>query len=169
MTGWSRMADTCERVLLAVPMLLICLLLLVQTGSRSIGSAAFGWAEEAARYLFIWVVFLGSGFAVRHGGHILADVLLPKSNNVLATVWLVVLEAVLAATSFLLLWYGAQLIAITSNSAMISIDLSMAYRSAAVPAGAALMFVFSLGNIAVLLRRMRRPADAADTAPPRAP
>jgi TRAP-type C4-dicarboxylate transport system permease small subunit len=38
---------------------------------------------------------------------------------------------------------------------MVGIELSMAWRSAAVPAGAALMAVFSLAQIIELVRRMR--------------
>jgi TRAP-type transport system small permease protein len=167
MTAASKLVDGCERTALAVLMFLVCLLLLVQTGTRSVGSSAFGWAEEVARYLFIWSVFLGSGFAVRRGGHIMADILRPKSTNALALAWLIVLESIVAVTALLLCWYGVALTRISSNSAMVSIDLSMAYRSAAVPAGAALMFAFSFLNIVALIRRMRVSADTpGDAAPP---
>jgi TRAP-type transport system small permease protein len=155
MIRWGAASDASERFLLAVLMFLVFALLLLQLGTRLMGSAAFGFAEEAARYLFIWLVFLGSGFAVRRGDHIMADILRPKSSRAAALAWLVVLEAILFAASLLLFWYGVQLTMISANTSMVGIELSMAWRSAAVPAGAALMAVFSLAQIIELVRRMR--------------
>ncbi len=155
MIRWGAVSDASERFLLSVLIFLVFALLLLQLGTRLVGSAAFGFAEEAARYLFIWLVFLGSGFAVRRGGHIMADILRPKSSHVAALAWLVVLEAILFAASLLLFWYGVQLTMISANTAMVGIELSMAWRSAAVPAGAALMAVFSLVQMVTLLSRMR--------------
>ena len=148
--------DAAERYLLAVLMTLVSLLLLTQIVTRLAGTAAFGWVEEAARYLFIWLVFLGSGFAVRRGGHIMADILRPKSSHVLAKCWLIVLEAILAAVSLGLLWYGGWFTDVSSNTSMVSLQMSMAYRSAAVPVGAAIMLVMSLANMVALVRSMRR-------------
>jgi len=137
-------------------MALVFLFLLTQVGARFAGTAALGWVEEAARYLFIWLVFLGSGFAVRRGGHIMADILRPKSDHVLAKCWLIVLEAILAAVALGLLWYGVWFTSITSNTSMVTLEMSMAYRSAAVPVGAAIMLLMSLANIVALVRSMRR-------------
>ena len=148
--------DAAERYLLAALMALVSLLLLTQVFARFAGTAEFGWVEEAARYLFIWLVFLGSGFAVRHGGHIMADILRPKSDHVLAKCWLIVLEAILVALSLGLLWYGGWFTSVSSNTSMVSLQMSMAYRSAAVPVGAAIMLVMSLANIVALVGSMRR-------------
>lgn len=148
--------DAAERYLLAVLMALVSLLLLTQIVTRLAGTAEFGWVEEAARYLFIWVVFLGSGFAVRRGGHIMADILRPKASHVLAKCWLIVLEAILAAVSLGLLWSGGWFTEVSSNTSMVSLEMSMAYRSAAVPVGAAIMLVMSLANMVELVRSMRR-------------
>jgi TRAP-type transport system small permease protein len=155
MSRWGAISDASERFLLSVLIFLVFALLMLQLGTRLIGSSAFGFAEEAARYLFIWLVFLGAGFAVRHGGHIMADILRPKSTHVLALAWLVVLEGILCAASLALFWYGVQLTMISANTGMVSLELSMAWRSAAVPAGAALMAIFSLVQIVTLLGRMR--------------
>jgi len=160
MSDRRTLLDATERFLLTTLMALVCLLLLTQVGERLVGTAVLGWAEEASRYLFIWLVFLGSGFAVRRSGHIMADILRPKSNHVLAKCWLIVLEAILATVSLGLLWYGGWFTSISSNTSMVSLGMSMAYRSAAVPVGAAIMLLMSLANIVALVGRMRR-ADPA--------
>lgn len=156
MSERQMLLDAAEQYLLAVLMALVSLLLLAQIVTRLAGTAEFGWVEEVARYLFIWLVFLGSGFAVRRGGHIMADILRPKSNHVLAKCWLIVLEAVLAAVSLGLLWSGGWFAEVSSNTSMVSLQMSMAYRSAAVPVGAAIMLLMSLANMVALVRSMRR-------------
>lgn len=161
MSDRRMLLDATERFLLAALMALVSLLLLTQVGERLVGIAVLGWAEEASRYLFIWLVFLGSGFAVRRSGHIMADILRPKSDHVLAKCWLIVLESIIVTVSLGMLWYGGWLTSISSNTSMVSIEMSMAYRSAAVPVGAAIMLLMSLANIVALVGRMRR-ADPAE-------
>lgn len=36
-------------------------------------AATFAWVEEGARYMVVWVVFLGAGVALESGRHILID------------------------------------------------------------------------------------------------
>lgn len=36
-------------------------------------ASAFAWIEEAARYMSVWVVFLGAGIALEVGRHIMID------------------------------------------------------------------------------------------------
>lgn len=60
---------------------------------------AFGnplvWTEEAARYLFVWMIFLGAALAVRDGTHIrvplLVDRLPAKARRVVHVVQLVLM------------------------------------------------------------------------------
>jgi TRAP-type C4-dicarboxylate transport system permease small subunit len=155
MSNWNTICDKTQRYLLSTLLFLVCLLLLIQLVTRMLGTSALGWTEEAARYLFIWLVFLGSGFAVRHNGHIMADILRPKSISPLAIAWLIFLEFIVFAISLFFLWSGAQLTLVSSNTTMISMDLSMAYRSFAVVGGAVLMAVFGVWNVATLLRQLR--------------
>jgi TRAP-type C4-dicarboxylate transport system permease small subunit len=79
---------------------------------------------------------------------------------VVAKCWLIVLESIIVAVSLGLLWYGGWLTSISSNTSMVILGMSMAYRSAAVPVGAAIMLLMSLANIVALVGRMRR-ADPA--------
>ena len=154
MGKWHTICDVTERYLISSLLFLVCLLLLIQLATRMLGTSALGWTEEAARYLFIWLVFLGSGFAIRHNSHVMADILRPNSTAPLAIAWLIFIEFIILAVSLLLLWSGVELALVSSNTTMISLDLSMAYRSAAVPAGTALMAIFSLSTMASLLRQL---------------
>jgi TRAP-type C4-dicarboxylate transport system permease small subunit len=64
------------------------------------------WTEEAARFLFIWIIMIGSILAVRDETHFNVDVLpKPKTarGKALATLW-VDLAILLMAAMFV--WYG---------------------------------------------------------------
>ena len=54
-------------------------------------SQSIEWAEEVARYLMVWLTFLGAGPVLRYGGHIAVDNLqdsLPRGAAV-ALRWLI--------------------------------------------------------------------------------
>ena len=42
----------------------------LQVVSRYVAKMPFPWVEELARYLMIWVGFLGCGIAARRGAHV---------------------------------------------------------------------------------------------------
>lgn len=145
-----------ESVVLGGLLLAVVLLLLLQMTGRYLGTAAVGWAEEAARYTYIWLVFLGAGVAVKTRSHIVADVLRPKSAGFWATAWLIVIEAIVALAALCLIKYGADLVQVSSNMNSVSLGISMGWLMAAVPVGASLMFVYSVANILQLSRKARR-------------
>jgi TRAP-type C4-dicarboxylate transport system permease small subunit len=147
-----------ESVALGGLLFIVTSLLVLQMVSRLVGSSAFGWSEEGARYAFIWAVFLGAGVAVRTRSHIMADVLRPNSTGPLATAWLAFLELIIVIAAACLMKYGIDLVRVTSNMGMVSLGISMAYVAAAVPTGAALMLLWSAVNFVKLIRQM---ADAA--------
>ena len=145
-----------ESFVLGGLLLMVVSFLLLQMVGRYLGTSAVGWAEEAARYTYIWLVFLGAGVAVRTRSHILADVLRPKSDGLWATAWLILLEVIVALAAACLVKYGADLARVSSNMRAVSLGVSMGWLMAAVPAGGALMFVFSVANIVRLVGQARR-------------
>src|SRR4029453_16574350 len=42
---------------------------------RLLSDRSLLWAEEASRYLMIWLTFIGSGLVLRYGGHVGIDTL----------------------------------------------------------------------------------------------
>lgn len=65
--------DVLERVIeyiMIVLMFAFTALILVQVVSRYIFNNTVTWSEQAGRYLFIWMVFLGLPILYRHGEHV---------------------------------------------------------------------------------------------------
>lgn len=47
---------------------------------RYVFASGLTWSEEAARYLFVWVVFLGAIVATRERGHLAVDLVVSRFN-----------------------------------------------------------------------------------------
>lgn len=55
--------------------------------SRYLTGHSVAWADEVARYLMIWLTFIGAGLILRHGGHVaitrLQDALPDRGRQIL--------------------------------------------------------------------------------------
>lgn len=51
----------------------MALIVFVNVALRYLTSASILWSEEVARFLMIWLTFLGCGLALRYGGHLAVD------------------------------------------------------------------------------------------------
>jgi len=58
-------------------MSLMLIIIFLQVVSRYVFGFSFSWSEELARFLFVWVVFIGGALIMGEGGHI-AVRLLPE-------------------------------------------------------------------------------------------
>lgn len=58
-----------EPIMLATVFFAILILVVVQVILRFFFSAGYAWGEEVARYLFVWLCFLGISYASRNNKH----------------------------------------------------------------------------------------------------
>ncbi len=65
--------DNTEAVLGAILLMLACIILTWQVFTRYALGNASTWSEEAARYMFIWIIFLGCSYAMKSDEHIRVD------------------------------------------------------------------------------------------------
>lgn len=119
------------------------------------------WAEEIARYLMIWLTFLGIGPVLRVGGHVAIESLqdgLPAGGARLLRLLVLVI-----CTGFcvLLSWSGIMLMDRTVYQTTAVTEISFAWVSAAVPVGS-LLSLWHLAAFArnyVLLREFDKSSD----------
>jgi TRAP-type C4-dicarboxylate transport system permease small subunit len=95
-----RFVITCLMMLLVIPVSMQILSRYTEVIPRYI------WTEEAARFLFIWMIMIGSALAVRDQTHFNVDVLpKPKTARGKALAVLVVDLSMLAMAA-MFVWYG---------------------------------------------------------------
>lgn len=63
-----------ETFLLSLFTILLVVVIFIEVICRYILFISTAWAEELSRYLFIWLTYIGSAYALSEGGHIEIDV-----------------------------------------------------------------------------------------------
>jgi TRAP-type transport system small permease protein len=113
------------------------------------------WTEEAARYLYVYVVFLGSSIAVTDRTHVSIDVLV---NRLPPPLRLAVIVLVHLAVLFLLgnlFYWGIRATVRQLNIPLVVLDIPYAWVYVIVPVTAALMTVRTLFVLGQDVRRYR--------------
>lgn len=122
---------------------------------------AVGWTEEVARFLLIWITFLGATLAFLRGRHIAVTFIVDALPLRLAQ--LARIAAVLVALGFLvaLIVIGYRYMQVQSFQRSASLRLSMTYVYAVIPLSAAIMAWYALLDVIELI--VEGPRAAADT------
>ena len=135
-----------ERYLMLVCYTFCCFVILQEVVRRFVFNYSSAWAEETARYAFIYLGWLGAAYAVRERAHIRFDILfnaLPKRLHG----WLYLFgEAMTLAFACIALYYSMhtiqQLLQFGGTTPVLRVN--KAWFEAAVPLGFALVVVRTL-------------------------
>jgi TRAP-type C4-dicarboxylate transport system permease small subunit len=149
---------TANRAAAAVLFTLLTGVVALQIFTRFVVHAPVIWSEEAARFLFFWVVLLGAAMSVKDRRHFVIDVTGGRTSSrpALRLLLDVVPDACVLGFSLLLLAEGigyteVGLFRTASNS-----RVNMALVYGAIPTFAALSVIYSATNLAVDWAAFRR-------------
>ncbi len=154
--GLLRIIDEACKVIVGLAILVMVVSIFGQVFYRTILDSYLGWAEEAARFSFVWLVFLGSASAFRGRRHLaidfLPELLGPRGRVVLDTV----LCALIFALMIVLLVYGYRLTQRTMTQIAPATGVTMGYIYIALPISALLIALYSFvdffRNLAALMK-----------------
>jgi TRAP-type C4-dicarboxylate transport system permease small subunit len=144
-----------EELVAGVFMVLMFLATFANVLARYIFNSPIQWAEEFARYAFIWVVFAGAVVCTKRGRHIAiqnaVEALPPAVRR-----WVqVAADACTLGLAGIIAWYGWVLTrSATQVTATLKVPQYVVY--VVVPASAVLLFVHTLGDIR---RRLTAPPE----------
>jgi TRAP-type transport system small permease protein len=133
--------------------------------SRYLFHFTFDWAEELARYLFVWAVFLGSALIMGENGHLAVELL---SNKFKGKPLGNILEGFTKLCGFLFVaLIGVQGWKMTTmmmfqTSPGLSIPMGVVY--AVIPLSSCLMLLYLIRDTARYVKRLRAKSAAADAA-----
>jgi TRAP-type C4-dicarboxylate transport system permease small subunit len=136
------------KYLIGIIMFLITAIILAQVTSRYVFNFSFSWTEELARFLVVWLVFIGMPVAVRNSIHLSLGVnlvrILPKRIKFLTNL---LLDLIILFSFCCIIKYG-YLFAIKSTTSMaMSMPISLFYVYIAVPVCVTLTVVFIIEKI----------------------
>lgn len=123
---------------------------------RYVLNDALPWAEEADRYVFIWLSFVGASITMRHNAHIAVDILVRTFSPLYRR--LVALLSGICILVFLVVVFRASelVIEVTSLSRTTATDVPMSWVYMAVPVGCMLI---AIETLRVMARTWSSPAE----------
>ncbi|MEO3386303.1 TRAP transporter small permease [Mesorhizobium sp. CAU 1741] len=111
---------------------------------RYLTNFSLTWAEEVARYLMIWMTFLGAGMVLRIGGHVaitnLHDVLPTNGQRILR----VLIGLLLLCFCAVMIWIGYDYMSRMGRQMTPATRIPFSYVYAAMPIGFALLVLHFL-------------------------
>ena len=156
-TGFLRMRWL-EPVLVAILAVLVAVVLGNVIG-RYVFSFALTWADEMARFLFVWLTFLGATVGLARGAHIGMDIVVqalqPRPARALQALALLLMMAFLAVLG----WYSVELVQRSMTFRTPAMGMPRGYIYAIAPASVVLMLLVCLHQFVRVLRG-REPRDA---------
>ena len=154
-----------DRVLTGACLSLACILLALisclgmwQVVSRFVFSQPSTWTEESMRRLLIWMVLLGVVAAFRQGALVSVDLMLRLSKGAWRATVRAIITGVNLAFLSVVVYFGIDLVLRVRFQTFASMDISMGWAYAALPAGAL------LGVIAVIAHHLDPHDDELSTA-----
>ena len=117
------------------------LIVLVQVLSRYIFHTPLYWTEEAARYLQIWIVFLGASIGIRRGAHMGFAWFVERSSSKVKMICAVISTLGLIAFSVNISYYGTIIALQNLDQLSPGLQMPIAYLYACLPVGGILCIV----------------------------
>ena len=163
MTLVRKILDVSEIVLMAVCIVMFAVMVglgIATVVFRFLLDSSLAFPDELIRYLFIWLIFLGSAVALRRNAHAAIGVLVEYLPTLLKRT-LVMLATLASAFFFIVLIVkGTELTMRVGPQISPALEVSMAWVYAAVPVSSVFLLVYT---IEVLVRQRTAPSDELST------
>ena len=136
---------------LGLVMTVMLVVVTLQVWYRFVLNDPLSWSEELARYLFVWISFIGSAVGVRMNVHLGIDliekIMTPTGHKILSVVVNLLVQIFLV----IVIYWGVKILSVVRFQTSASMGIPMTYPYLAVPVGSALMLLNSLRNTWALL------------------
>jgi TRAP-type C4-dicarboxylate transport system permease small subunit len=145
-----KLLDRIEKGLDAVLVLMMIVMagsVVLQVASRYVFNRPTSWSEELARYLFVWITFLGAAVVIRKRRHVDVTVLTDRLPPGAAKFVYLIADLCVLFMLGALTWAGAGLAIMAHRQLSAAMDLPMSLAYSAMPVGTGLMFVFLVATM----------------------
>lgn len=95
-----------EKYLITITFAGMCIVILLQVINRNLTKFSIGWFEELARYLMIWMAFVGSAVAYRKGIHVSVDFVVGKLKGRARTAFIIFQNIIIVLFLVFILYAG---------------------------------------------------------------
>ncbi|OHE23972.1 MAG: hypothetical protein A3K40_08085 [Syntrophobacterales bacterium RIFOXYC2_FULL_60_23] len=110
------------------------------------------WSIEVSRFMFLWMVMFGAALVTREKSHIEIDFIVNYLPLKIRFFWINLLRLVMLSFCGVLIYYGIKILPIVGQANTPTLEISIGWLYAAVPAGGFLMGIYILE---LLIRSLR--------------
>ncbi len=114
-----------EENFIGVALFATTMIIFINVIMRYFFDAGITWAEEAVRYLMIWIAFIGGSTCFRKGVHVSIDFFLDIVPRKVRFFMLVVITIICSVFTAVMAYYGVKVVEFIMNSGQVSPALSM--------------------------------------------
>ena len=152
--------DKFEEVLSVICLAIMVILVFMQVICRYVLHAALPWSEEIARFLFLWIIWLGASYATKEKKHIRLDIIVSRLKGkvqiAVSAVAYIVWLAFMCILSVLSLQLTANIFNLGQISTAAAVPMWIPYGSVA---AGSILCVFRLVQNVVLDRMQKKRGD----------
>lgn len=120
------------------------------------------WSEDVPRTIFVWMVFVTLGLAIKLGLNIRVTTLLSIMPRTLRLSIEIAMHVLVVAMLLLLLWFTVPILQLKASARMLSTGWSEAMLVAPMLGGLALALLYQLRRFKITLTALRTGRDATD-------
>ena len=149
----SDVVNTLVEYVVAILMGLMTIVVFVQVLFR-LTAGSLPWSEELARYMMIYLVYMGASVGVKHGDHIAVEVvagMLPKKGQDILQILVDLLMLVCFA---IIIFYGLRVVNVAMMQRSPAMQVSMGFIYASLVVGGGLMFLQGLIDLIKTIARL---------------
>ena len=130
-----------NRWLLILMLAVMSVIIFANVTLRYTTNQSIEWAEEVARYMMVWLTFLGAGPVLRYGGHIAVENLQDTLPIAWARAIRVFIAVMLTGVFIFIIWYGLIYVDRVQYQMTPTTQVSMSWVYGAMPAGGVLLLL----------------------------
>lgn len=146
--------ENIEKMICVVCLALMSVLIVVQVFFRYVLNNSLSWSEEMARYLFIWMIYIGISYGVKMDKHICVDAVYTFMPKGVKRWYAIVAYALFLIFAVAVIYFGIHVVSmqITSGQVSPAMGLPMQYVYAAPVVGMILTTVRLIQKIVEALK-----------------
>lgn len=148
LTNLKKVLDNAVKITVIILMILMSLIVLWQVFSRFILGTPSRWSEELARYMMIWVAFLGGAAGLNLGAHLGLDLFTNIfKNKKTRAVFKIATIVICMLLGIVFIIYGYQYMMEGNNQKSMSMNFKMSIVYSVIPISGLLIIINSIEEI----------------------
>lgn len=136
-----------ENTLMGILLITMVTVIFAQVISRFVFNSPLSWSEELARYLFIWIIFIGASVAVREKAHFGIDFFVELFPNNLQKIMEYVSYLSMIIFAGVMIIYGIEMVKWTHMQISPSLHIHMSLPNLAIPVSGMLICINVIFNM----------------------